>query len=54
MIEIPSAVAESSKKRLHWLYCTATVTGGLLCPATVTTRGASPEVTPEGTMAFTW
>ena len=37
-------------------YCTtAIVTGGLLCPETLSTTGTSlPGVTPAGTTALTW
>ena len=36
-------------------YCTAIVTGGLVCPAMLNTTGtALPDCTPEGTTALTW
>ena len=37
------------------LHLTAIVTGGLLCPATLSTTGtASPVAIPAGTATFTW
>ena len=35
-------------------YCTASVTGGLVSPATVTTTGTVSPETPAGTTALIW